>query len=318
MMQQIQTGPIPRIVKPGNSVVDGPTLNDVLPLYWKQFTIDRRIDDKRNRIAIDRHLLPFFGAISLGNLTYETGQDYILHRRNEDNAADGTIKREWGVLMRILNLAVAKRLLDANRLAALKPPTGDRRTRTASLDELKFFQAKASMKLWHAVTVGLHTGLRARRILALDESWLTALEDGSWLMLPPSRTNIKKNPLKLPLNRLAVAALKLDIPRLHGGRIFQEWGSVSALDRAFRKACDRAGIADLIFHDLRHTFITALQNCGVHEEVRKALVAHGSADIHQSYSHGGPGFDHQLRDAVTRLEAYFTASSSARTQAAIS
>jgi hypothetical protein len=68
---------------------------------------------------------------------------------------------------------------------------------------------------------------------------------------------------------------------------------------------------DLHFHDLRHTFATWLQNLGVPLEVRATLLGHrlqgsgtdqlGGEVMTSRYSHGGYGWNQQLRYAVTLL-----------------
>jgi len=70
-------------------------------------------------------------------------------------------------------------------------------------------------------------------------------------------------------------------------------------------------VVGLTFHDLRHTFATWLQNLGVPLEVRAALLGHrlrgigndqlGGESMTAAYSHGGYGWNQQLREAVTRL-----------------
>ena len=72
-----------------------------------------------------------------------------------------------------------------------------------------------------------------------------------------------------------------------------------------------AKVVDLHFHDLRHTFTTWLQNLGVPLEVRAALLGHrlrgvgqdqlGGESMTAAYSHGGYGWNQQLREAVSRL-----------------
>ena len=70
-------------------------------------------------------------------------------------------------------------------------------------------------------------------------------------------------------------------------------------------------MTDLHFHDLRHTFATWLQNLGVPLEVRATLLGHrlrgsgtdqlGGEAMTSRYSHGGYGWNQQLRYAVTLL-----------------
>ena len=52
------------------------------------------------------------------------------------------------------------------------------------------------------------------------------------------------------------------------------------------------------FHSLRHSFTSALANCGVPSDLRMKLTGHKSAQVHQLYTH------HELqvlRDAVESL-----------------
>jgi len=81
--------------------------------------------------------------------------------------------------------------------------------------------------------------------------------------------------------------------------------------------------ADLHFHDLRHTFATWLQNLGVPLEVRATLLGYrlrgsgtdqlGGEVMASRYSHGGYGWNQQLRQAVTLLHtALLSAGLSAR------
>ena len=57
--------------------------------------------------------------------------DYIV-KRQQTNASAGTIRREWQVLMRLLNLAVPYDSVDKNRLKVVELPDADRRSRVAS------------------------------------------------------------------------------------------------------------------------------------------------------------------------------------------
>ena len=81
------------------------TLSNLLPLFWDSFEVKGRTDRIRPKGIIDNHLLPAFGGRPLAALTSKNGLDYVVKRRNE-KASAGTIRREWQVLMRLLNLAV--------------------------------------------------------------------------------------------------------------------------------------------------------------------------------------------------------------------
>jgi len=63
----------------------------------------------------------------------------------------------------------------------------------------------------------------------------------------------------------------------------------------FKGACRRAGITDLRFHDLRHTFASRLVEKGVDIETLKELLGHHSITITQRYIHSN---DERKRAAV--------------------
>ncbi len=94
------------------------------------------------------------------------------------------------------------------------------------------------------------------------------------------------------------------------GRIFRRW-TPAAFSIFWGRLVTEAKVVDLHFHDLRHTFATWLQNLGVPLEVRAASLGHrlrgmgqdqlGGESMTAAYSHGGYGWNQQLRAAVSLL-----------------
>jgi hypothetical protein len=97
------------------------TFTDFLPLYWQTMHVKKRFDLARPESIIDTHLTPRFGERRLDSLTAEDGLAYITARLAA-KAAPWTIRREWNVLMRILNLAVDFDKLDKNTAEACRTP----------------------------------------------------------------------------------------------------------------------------------------------------------------------------------------------------
>lgn len=64
---------------------------------------------------------------------------------------------------------------------------------------------------------------------------------------------------------------------------------------AFLRACRRAGILDIRFHDLRHTFASSLVQRGVDLYRVQRLLGHRTAQMTQRYAHLIPD---NLREAV--------------------
>lgn len=189
------------------------TFKDFLPLYWQSMRVKKRFDLARPESVIETHLLPRFGQRRLDSFTAEDGLAYITSRLNA-RAAPWTIRREWNVLMRILNLAVDFDKLDKNRLKRVELPEVENRHRVASKEELMAIRKESDMRrqkkierheydpleFWRIVTVALNTGLREAKILEIDRTWLRKRDDGWWLLLPPARSRLKQTPREIPLN----------------------------------------------------------------------------------------------------------------------
>ena len=203
------------------------TLQDALELFWASFKAKARIDQTRPRRIIDQYLIPHFGHRPLNSIRAEDGLNYIVTRQ-EQNASAGTIRREMQIMNRILNLAVNYDKLDKNRLKVCDLPEPNKRMRVVTNEELVRLAKNSSDELWRATVVALCTGLRESKLLALDRNWIRREKDGYWAFLPPAKTRIKGNPVKVPLNRLVLAATARDVESLDGVAAFSLNGRIRA------------------------------------------------------------------------------------------
>jgi len=67
---------------------------------------------------------------------------------------------------------------------------------------------------------------------------------------------------------------------------------------AFGRVADGAGLGDVTFHTLRHTFASRLVQGGATMKALQELLGHGSMQMTMRYAHLGPN---NLRDAVAIL-----------------
>jgi len=74
---------------------------------------------------------------------------------------------------------------------------------------------------------------------------------------------------------------------------------IGSVRKAFKAACRRAGIKNLRFHDLRHTFATRLVLSGVDLATVSKLLGHSSIQMTMRYSHPTP---EALKNAVSKLD----------------
>lgn len=105
----------------------------------------------------------------------------------------------------------------------------------------------------------------------------------------------------VPLNAVATQALFPESHPLPTGRIVTRWQTRSGVYQVFQRACKLAGVEGLHVHDLKRTFGTWLEECGVEYEIRQMLLGHRMPGTTERYSHGGQAFDAKLQEAVARL-----------------
>ena len=142
-----------------------------------------------------------------------------------------------------------------DQLKRVQLPEANKRSRVASADELDSLQALGDQETWRIVQVALHTGLREAKILEIERSWMKLKDDGWWLLLPPARSALKGTPTELPLNRVAVAALKSDVACIDGA-IFHNRTSEEKENKTLRSVLHRLSVIhgqekpqDLSLHD---------------------------------------------------------------------
>ena len=199
--------------------------------------------------------------------------------------------------MAVLNLAVECEALDKNRLRRLPVPQYVKRERVAESWELQKIQKAASQEVWRVVILALQTGMRESKLIDIHEEWLVQQGDGLWLAPSPGRSSNKRVAKAIPLNDLARAALRCDLPRI-GGRFFGRWKDANSFKHRWLETIERAGVHELHFHDFRHTFATWLLEAGVDYIVIEKLLGHRLPGTGDLYIHD---WDSRLRDAVTRL-----------------
>lgn len=170
----------------------------------------------------------------------------------------GTVIRELAYLSAIINHARREWGINiTNPVASVrKPPSPQGRDRVLSAEE------EARLLTALAPTGRRNPWLRPMAVLSLE----TAMRRGELLQLRWQNIDLEsqtaflpmtKNgtPRTVPLSRKAVDLLR-ELPRCIDGSVFPI--QAPAHHKAFKRACKRAGLVDLHWHDLRHTAITRL------------------------------------------------------------
>ncbi|MBR7962800.1 site-specific integrase [Burkholderia vietnamiensis] len=194
-----------------------------------------------------------------------------------------------------------------NPAQSLGLPSGESRVRWINRDEASVLVLEAGRSakrphLTNFIRLALSTGCRKNELLRLE--WMRVDFERACFRLDGAHTKSGKRRL-VPLNDIALSALRGQrewVERFCPGSpwVFStELGRpVFGLQKGFRAACERAGIADFRLHDLRHTFASWLVMGGVSLYVVRDLLGHSSIAVTERYAHLSPD---QGRSAVQSL-----------------
>lgn len=171
----------------------------------------------------------------------------LVARWKKAGYAPATIKRRLSVLSHVLTTARREWGIEcANPVPLLKlPQLNNARERRVTDDEIEAIcQATGSRILAAIVRLAVETAMRRSEIVRMR--WENVDLRRRVVHLPETKNGHARD---VPLSSRAVAILE-GLARNIDGRVFDV--REDAVTQAFARACQRAGIEDLHFHDLRH------------------------------------------------------------------
>jgi len=165
--------------------------------------------------------------------------------------------------------------------AVRKPRIGNNRRdrRLVADEETRLFSAcrEYGEPLPSIVRLALETGMRRGEIAGL--LWQHVYLDKRVIHIPETKNG---EPRDVPLSSRAAAALKA-LPRNINGRVFDM--RADSITQAFSRACKRAVIAGLRFHDLRHEATSRFFEKGLNPMQVAAITGHRTLQMLQRYTH---------------------------------
>jgi integrase len=230
-----------------------------------------------------------------------------------------TVNRDLTALKACLSKGVEWELLETHPLTKVKPSKVDTQGRVRYLSpkedkalrkalhnrDAKMIAERKSGNRWRAererellpdipddgfgdhltpmVLLAMNTGLRRGELTSLE--WTDI--DLRRKQLTVRGGNAKSGKTRhVPLNTEALDVLKRYHRQHKGdGRLFD----LTRVNKSFAALLESAGIAELRFHDLRHSFASHLVMAGADLYVVKELLGHASIAMTERYSHLAPG-----------------------------
>ncbi|MBU5359591.1 site-specific integrase [Enterococcus raffinosus] len=249
---------------------------------------------------ITKYILPVLKDIPLNELTIENGK--ILLRYLQKMLSQSTVQVVFRILNKCLNYAKKLGKLVSNPISELQLPKSKRRkVRALTVSEQKRMMRAASQeKKGRGIPtlLSLHSGMRIGEIAALKWSDIdfeadlihvhhtyqrvgtTELKQKTQLILADSKTEASVR--VIPLSPTLKALLKQHQKKSKGSFVFSTNGQPCEprlLTYHFHKIRERAGLTEIHFHQLRHTFATRCLEVKKDIPSVSALLGHASTQM---------------------------------------
>jgi integrase len=267
------------------------------------------VREKESHCAV--HLVPFFGRYRLDEVAGELVARFFAHLREEDDDGDvrseKTVKNIRATLARIL--ASAKEwgeIREMPDLPKVKVPDAPWDFYVREESE-RLFAASRNEDERALLMFAIKTGGRAGEQIAFesgDIDWynhVVVFHQSSILgEVGPTKSGRTR---KVPMTKMLEAALKKQ-KHLRGNLVFCNMdGSPYTIDQLHERlwsASKRAGLRQIRWHDLRHSFGSQAAIAGVPLPQIQAWMGHSTITMTMRYAHLAPGTGNQW---IERLDA---------------
>lgn len=275
------------------------TVADLLDRYAREVLPNLKGGSReQSRIGFLKADLGHYSLAALSSMAVAEYRDKRLSIRSGQ-----TVKHELGLLQRALKKATMEwgiALPAGLPTAMVKMPkvakSRDRRL-VGDEEERLFKECRKARSPWllPVVRFAIETAMRAGEIL--ETKGTTDKETGERPLLSTGllwkHVDLKKQTALLPktkngeartvpLSSTAMSILK-ELPRSMNGKVFD--ATYEAVHLSFDRACNRAGIKDLRFHDLRHEATSRLFEKGLNPMQVSSITGHKTLQMLKRYTH---------------------------------
>ncbi len=233
------------------------------------------------------------GNLLLSQLTRAHTEQFKQTRKTETHRdkpiSETTIDRSLEVLRHMLRIAEEEGVIEAvPRVKLYKPDNA--RERALNEEEYQQLLAASSPHLRRIIVCAYETGMRRGEIQSLTwnkvdlKAGLIRLEgadtktgEGRVVPISPTLRGVVDE-MRQELRKEKVASIDGRVFTWKGKPMSEGWRT------AFVAACRRAGLADLHFHDLRHTFVTRKVREGWDYKRIMSISGHKTFAVFQRYN----------------------------------
>lgn len=269
-----------------------------------------RTQERRSTYDVERkiesRLRKYFGNRKALDMTSAVIAEYIRCRRAEkEKPANGTINRELACVRRALKLGSMQDPPLVYRVPHF-PMLPEAEPREGTLTHEKYRAVRDNLPGYAriALVIAYHTGARKGELRQIRKERIN-LKAGRIDL--PGRTTKGRRARFLPIYgdmapelEMAIAAGANECPYL----IQDEGNPVYDWEKAWATACEAAGVAGTLFHDLRRTALTNMIEAGLSEKEAMEISGHRTRAVFDRYHIVG---ERRLKEMAGKLEIHLKA-----------
>ena len=246
---------------------------------------DALIEYQQSKLSHDKRSHPHIkNAISgLGKYKADSilSSQLVTYRNNRlKTHSHQTVKHELSMVLRSLRWARDELGHADIKIPTVKMPSipRGRDRRISPKEEYDLLDAlRLTSNVQSIVSLAIETGMRRSEIINMR--WSDIKVKNRTLHIPQTKTD---TPRTIPLSSRAIRILNTLQTNI-SGRVFEI--AADSISQAFKRACKRANIDNLRFHDCRHEAVTRFFEMGLNVMEVAAISGHKDLRMLQRYTH---------------------------------
>lgn len=275
-------------------------VRELLDECLQYYKTERQRSYKNYALPTYNKLRGFFGPYRAERITTELLREY-QRKMLKSERSTGTFNRHMAFLRRAFNLAKActpPKVQAVPVFPMLKEPP----PRRGFVEEPQYRKLLAELpeELKPLLVFGYHYGCRRSELLTMR--WDQVDEDGRVIRLWTGATKNDEGRVLPIYGDIAGELGKMREAAEGSPFLFTRRGvAIKDFRASWDAACERAGVADLLFHDLRRSAVRNMIRAGIPEHVAMKISGHKSREVFRRYAIVN---EQDLHEAGEMMEAY--------------
>jgi integrase len=259
---------------------DRVSVRDLLKLLLEDYEVRTVAQGYIATLKVKAILLPKLGDIKATKLSSARIKEYIETRLK--TVKPGTVNRELGLLHRAFQLGynqdppLVVRVPHFPKLTEDEPRKGFLKP---ELYQKLLFELPEVLRL--LFVIAYHVGLRKGALLRIRWSQVDIKANTIWM--EGRKSNRKPEPVAVPIYGDMAKFIEMQ-PRTSEYLFARGSKPIRDFRESWDLACQRAGVPDLLFHDLRRTAVRNLRRAGVPETVIMKITGHRTRSVIERYN----------------------------------